>query len=139
VGPYREGMSCERRVLVPLTGSPEPERVMSSVCGLVDEDATVIAAVVIEVSPLLPLDAELAEEEAGARLLLVRARTAADSCGVHCVSRIVRARKASGAILELAVEEDAEIVIVGSGGHHLRRSERQLLRKAPDRVLLVAA
>ena len=131
-------MLSERRLLVPLGGSDQPERVMRAVCELADEDATLFAAVVIEVSPLLPLDAELAEEEARARLLLVRARAAAESLGVYCVPRIVRARRASDALLDLAAEEDAEIVLVGSG-HHLRRSERQLLRKAPDRVLLLAA
>ena len=132
-------MLSERRLLVPLGGSDQPERVMRAVCELADEDATLFAAVVIEVSPLLPLDAELAEEEARARLLLVRARAAAEALGVYCVPRIVRARRASAALLVLAAEEDAEIVLVGSGGHHLRRSERQLLRKAPDRVLLLAA
>jgi nucleotide-binding universal stress UspA family protein len=130
--------SRERRLLVPLTGSPEPERVLSTVVRLVeDTEATVIAVVVIEVSPLLPLDAEMAEEEAGARQLLARARTVAESCGVHYVPRIVRARKAAAAILELAAEEDAEIVVVDAGGRHLRRAERQLLRKAPGRVLVV--
>jgi nucleotide-binding universal stress UspA family protein len=131
-------MLSDRRLLVPLCASQEPERVMRTVCDLADEDATVFAVVVIEVSPLLPLDAELAREEADARLLVARARTVAESCGVHCVARIVRARRAAVAVLDLAAEEDAEIVLVG-GGHHPRRSERQLLRKAPDRVLLVAA
>jgi nucleotide-binding universal stress UspA family protein len=131
--------SRERRLLVPLTGSPEPERVLSTVVGLVeDREATVIAVVVIEVSPLLPLNAEMAEEEAGARQLLARARTVAEAY-VHYVPRIVRARKAAAAILELAAEEDAEIVVVDAGGHHLRRAERQLLRKAPGRVLVVPA
>ena len=132
-------MLSERRLLVPLTGSPEPESVMRTVCDLADEDATVFAAVVIEVSPLLPLDAELAEAEARARLLIRCARTVAESTGVHFVPRIVRARRAAAALLELAAEEGAEIVLVGSAGHRLRRSQRQLLRKAPDRVLLLAA
>jgi nucleotide-binding universal stress UspA family protein len=132
-------MPSGRRLVVPLTGSPQPERVLETVCGLAGDDASVIAVVVIEVSPLLPLDAQLGDEEAGARTLLARARTVADSCGVGFVPRIVRARKAVPALLELAAEEDAEIVIVESSGHHLRRSERQLVRKAPDRVLVVAA
>lgn len=98
-----------------------------------------IAVVVIEVSPLLPLDAQMSDEEACARTLLARAQMVANSCGVGFMPRIVRARRTVAALLELAAEEDAEIVVVDSGGHHLRRAERQLVRKAPDRVLVVAA
>src|SRR5262245_7345368 len=132
-------MPSERRLLVPLTGSPRPERVLETVCAFAGEDVSVIAVVVIEVSPLLPLDAQLSEEEAGARVLLARARMVADSCGVGFVPRIVRARKTVPALLELAADEKAEIVVVDSGDHHLGRSERRLVRKAPDRVLVVAA
>jgi Universal stress protein family len=124
--------------VVPLTGSLQPERVLETVCALTGDDASVIAVVVIEISPLLPLDAQTSDEEAAARTLLARARMVADSCGVAFVPRIVRARKKVPALLELAAQEDAEIVIVDSGGHHLRRSERQLMRKARDRVLVVA-
>jgi nucleotide-binding universal stress UspA family protein len=132
-------MPSERRLLVPLTGSPQPERVLETVCALAGDNAAVIGVVVIEVSPLLPLDAQMSEKEAAARTLLARARMVADSCGVGFVPRIVRARKTVPALLELAGEEDAEIIVIDSGGRHLRRSERRLVRKAPDRVLVVAA
>jgi nucleotide-binding universal stress UspA family protein len=127
-----------RRLLVPLTSSSRPERLLETVCAVGGEDASVIAVVVIEVSPLLPLDAELSDEETAARTLLARARMVADACGVGFVPRVLRARKAAAAIIELAAEEDAEIVVVDSG-RHLRGPERQLVRRAPDRVLLVAA
>jgi nucleotide-binding universal stress UspA family protein len=132
-------MPSGRRLLVPLTGSQQPERVLEAACGLAGDDASVIAVVVIEVSSLLPLDAQMNDAEAGARTLLARARMVADACGVGFVPRIVRARKTVPALLELAAEEDAEIVVVDFDGHHLRRAERQLVRKAPDRVLVVAA
>ena len=109
------------------------------VSGLAGDDATVVAVVVIEVSPLLPLDAQMSGQEARARTLLTRARAVADPCGVGFVPRIVRARRAVPALLELAAEEDAEIIVVNSGGHHLRRPGRQLVREAPDRVRVVAA
>jgi Universal stress protein family len=135
---YRKDVSSGRRLVVPLTRSPRPERLLTTICGLAGDDASVIAVVVIEVSPLLPLDAQMSDEEEGARALLARARMVADSCGIGFVPRIVRARKTVPALLELAAEEDAEIVVVDSGRHHLRRAERQLVRKAPDRVLVVA-
>src|SRR5262245_48664128 len=107
-------MPSGRRLVVPLTGSPQPERVRATVCGLAFDDASVIAVVVIEISPLLPLDAQMDDEEASARALLARARTVADSCGIGFVPRIVRARTTVSALLELAAEEDAEIVVVSS-------------------------
>lgn len=132
-------MPPARRLVVPLTSSLQPERVLETVCRLAGDDASVIAVVVIEVSPLLPLDAQLSEEEAGARTLLARARVVADTCGIGFVPRIVRARRTVAALLEVAAEEDAEIIVVDSRDRHLRRPERQLMRKAPDRVRVVAA
>jgi nucleotide-binding universal stress UspA family protein len=128
-------------VLVPLTGSIEPERLMGTACTLADDDASVTAMFVIEISPLLPLDARMDEDEARARLLLARARAAGDAYGVRVVPRVVRARSAAPAILSVAEEEGAELVVVGSGGHlrhRLRKLERQLLRHAQCRVLVVA-
>jgi hypothetical protein len=126
-------------LLVPLSVSSDPDHAMATACSLAGEDAPVTGVVVIEVSPLLPLDARMDEEETAARLLLARARSVADACGVHFVPRVLRARDATSAILELAEDEDAEIVVLDPVGHRLPRPERQLVRKAPDRVLVVAA
>jgi nucleotide-binding universal stress UspA family protein len=132
-------MAAERHLLVPLAGTSELEHAIATACALAAEDGSVTGVVVIEVSPLLPLDARMDNEESSARAVLARARSVADACGVRFVPRIVRARGAAAAILELAEEEDAEIVLVDADGHGLPRSERQLLRKAPDRVRVIAA
>jgi nucleotide-binding universal stress UspA family protein len=126
-------------LLVPLTASSDPERAMTTACELAGQNASLTGVVVIEVSPLLPLDARLDEEESAARAVLARARSVADSYGVHFVPQVVRAREAAAAILSFAEEEDAEIVVVDTAGHRLSRPERQLIRKAPGRVRVVAA
>jgi nucleotide-binding universal stress UspA family protein len=126
-----------RRVLVPLTTVPEAERAVATACALADERATVTAAVVIEVSPLLPLDARMDDEERGARVLLARARAAGDTGGVRVAPCVIRARDAAAAILELAGREGSDLIVIGSARPR-RRLVRQVLRSAPCRVLVVA-
>ncbi len=131
--------SAPHTVVVPLQGAADPERAVATACELAGEEGTVDAVVVIEISPLLPLDARIDAEEAAARMLLARARSVADARGVRFVPSVVRARDAASAILELAVQEEAEIVVVDRDGRRLRRAERRLLRKAAGRSLIVAA
>jgi nucleotide-binding universal stress UspA family protein len=129
---------AHRRLLVPLTGHPEPERVMGTACSLADDGASVVAVVVIEISPLLPLDARMDDEEAHARSLLGRARAVGDHYGIRVVPRVVRARDAGSAILDLAREEGSELVVLGARRHRVRGVARHVLRKAPCRVLVVS-
>src|SRR5712691_11521864 len=90
-----------RRLLVPLLANPESERAVEVACRLAAErHASITVVTVIEVPPLLPLDAHMAEEEWEARRLHVRATAIADAYGVAVVSRTVRAREAGAAILE---------------------------------------
>jgi nucleotide-binding universal stress UspA family protein len=129
--------SAPHTLVVPLLGSPEPERAVATACAVAGPEGTIDAVVVIEISPLLPLDARLDEQEASARLLLARARSVAEAHGVRFMSHVVRAREAASAILELAEHEGAEIVVVDREGRRLRRVERRLLRKAGDRAVVV--
>jgi nucleotide-binding universal stress UspA family protein len=131
--------STPRSLVVPLLGSPDPERAVAGACELAGREGTVDAVVVVEISPLLPLDARMDAEDAAARMLLARARVVADAYGVRFVPHVVRAREAASAILELAEQEEAEIVVIDRDGRRLRRAERRLLRKAGDRALVVAA
>jgi nucleotide-binding universal stress UspA family protein len=137
-----------RRLLVPMLGNPESERALEVACRLAAErHASIIAVTVIEVPPFLPLDARMTDEEADARRLHGRATAIADAYGVTLVSRTVRARDAGTAILEELEKSDAELVVIGAT-HKIRtnkratafgRNVRHVLRKAPCRVLLVAA
>jgi APA family basic amino acid/polyamine antiporter len=137
-----------RRLLVPMLGNPESERAIQVACRLAAErHAAITVVTVIEVPPLLPLDARMTDEEAEARRLHDRATAIADAYGVAVVSRTVRAREAGPAILEQLEKSDAELVVIGAT-HKIRtnkratafgRNVRHVLRKAPCRVLLVAA
>ncbi len=136
-----------RNLLVPLLDDPEPERAVELACRLAaDDSATVVAAVVIEIPPLLPLDAHMLVEEAAARALLERAGATADRYGVRLLPRLVRTREAAGAIVDLVRSERAELVVLGASAHgrtgsaagSLGASARRVLETAPCRVLLVA-
>ncbi len=131
-----------------MLGNPESERAVQVACRLAAErHAAITVVTVIEVPPLLPLDARMTDEEAEARRLHDRATAIADDYGVAVVSRTVRAREAGAAILEQVEKSDAELVVLGAT-RKLRANKRatafgrnvqHVLRKAPCRVLLVAA
>jgi nucleotide-binding universal stress UspA family protein len=132
---------------VPLVDDPESERAVELACRLAaDDSATVVAVVVIEIPPLLPLDAHMLEEEAAARVLLERAGATADGYGVRLSPRIVRAREPAGAIVDVARSEKTEIVVLGGSSRsrtgsvagNLGATARRVLETAPCRVLLVA-
>jgi APA family basic amino acid/polyamine antiporter len=136
-----------RRLLVPMLGNSESERAIQVACRLAAErHAAITVVTVIEVPPLLPLDARMTEEEAEARRLHDRATAIADAYGVSVVSRTVRAREAGTAILEQLDESDAELVVIGATrkirvnkrSTTFGRDVQHVLRKAPCRVLLVA-
>ncbi len=93
-----------RRLLVPLVGNDESSRAMEVACQLAAEQgASITALTVIEVPPLLPLDAYMDDEEQAARRLLDRAQATADAYGVSVKLARVRTRDAAATILE-AVE-----------------------------------
>ena len=77
----------------------DPEGAVEEALG--DEQATVTAIYVIEVSPLLPLDAAMPAEEEHARRFLRRAAAAGAAHGVRVVPRLVRARDATAVIRAL--------------------------------------
>jgi len=137
-----------RKVVVPIVGNPESERAVEVACLLASEGHAAITVVtVIEVPALLPLDARMTDEESEARRLHNRATAIGDVFGVAVVSRVVRGREAATAILEELEGGGAELVVIGAirktrvnrrataFGNNVQR----VLRKAPCRVLVVAA
>jgi APA family basic amino acid/polyamine antiporter len=136
------------RLLVPMLDNPESERAVEVACRLAAErHASITLVTVIEVPPQLPLDAHMTEEEGEARLLHRGATAIADAYGVSVVSRTVRAREAGTAILAELERTEAELVVIGATRKtradkrrtSFGRNVQHVLRKAPCRVLLVAA
>lgn len=137
-----------RRILVFVEDTPESEKALAFACRLAGEHRASITAVsVIEVPPLLPLDAHMLEEEEDAHQLLARAEAVADSRGVEIAPVIARARDASSAIVDQAKAVGAEIVVIGGarrgrGGSHgpiFERFVQDVLKRAPCRVLVIRA
>jgi nucleotide-binding universal stress UspA family protein len=137
-----------RRLLVPVVEGPVSERALELACRLAsDSGSTVVAVAVVEVAPLLPLDAHMVDEERAAHELLERAGATADSYGVALAPRMLRARTAGEAIVRVARQESAELVVIGGprrwtsspGAAIFGGTVREVLGDAPCRVVVVAA
>jgi nucleotide-binding universal stress UspA family protein len=135
-----------RNLLVPVSDNEESERAMDVACRLAaDHGATIVALHVIEVPPVLPLDAHMTAEDAAAHRLLGRAAAVADTYGVHVLPRVLRARDASRAIVTKAEERRAEIVVIGAPRkRRMRRAAfgstvEHVLKHAPCRVMVIGA
>jgi Universal stress protein family len=89
----------------------DPERAVEAALERGDQSGTVTAVYVIEVSPLLPLDASMPVEEEHARRFLRRAVSVGKAYGIHVIPRVIRARDAKTAIRMVAEEEDTELVV----------------------------
>lgn len=135
------------RIVVPVREGPDAERAVRVACGLATDNGSTLSAVaVIEVPPLLPLDAHMDEDEEDARKALQRAQAIADSYGVAFTGQIVRAREAATAIVGQAESCNAEVVVIGAARrlNGMRRSPvygktaRTVLSKAQCRVVLVS-
>ncbi len=136
-----------RRILVPILGGSESERAVETACRLAAERrSAVIAVVVVEVPPALPLDARMVDEELAAREAFDRAESIADAFGVGLHRRQIRARDAGAAILEELEGGAFELVVLSAprktrtrkGAAAFGRTVQQVLRKAPCRVLVIA-
>jgi len=131
-----------RRILVPVVGSPESFEAVDVACRLAAErHGSITALTVVEVPPQLPLGAYMLEEEEDARALLTRAQAVGESYGVDVSPCLVHARDAAEAIVEHARRTEAEIVVVCGvrRGRGFRGTIRDVLKKAPCRVLVIAA
>jgi nucleotide-binding universal stress UspA family protein len=133
-----------RRLVVPLIGELESATAMELAAELAtDHGAAITAVVVVEVPPLLPLDAHMLAEEAEARRVLEEARAIAEQRGVRVRTRLLRAREAGEAIVEETRAENADIVVLRAPRAAGRRkvfgkTVQYVLMHAPCRVLVAA-
>ncbi len=115
-----------RMIIVPIGPNPESERAMDVACRLAaDHGATVVAITVVEVPPLLPIDAHMRDEEVLAHRLLERAGAIADSYGVGLVARTFRGREAAGAIVVEAAARAADLLVIGAPRRRDRRARAE--------------
>jgi nucleotide-binding universal stress UspA family protein len=135
-----------RAIVVPVVRSAESEEALIAAARLAaDKRATVALVHVLEVPMDLPLDADLGTREDEADDLLDQARALVEQYGVRCVTRLVRARSASAAIVAEASRRNADLVVIGSGRHRggprapiFGLTVDRVLKGSPCRVLVTA-
>jgi APA family basic amino acid/polyamine antiporter len=132
-------------LLVPMKlGEIGEEMVATAVRLAQDGDVTVEALYVIKVPLDKPLDAELFDLEEQAAASIAEARALGADYGVEVNGRIVRARAIGDAILAVAAETGADVIMLGSSPRWRRHSRffsptvEYVLKKADAEVLIVA-
>ena len=133
------------RILVPMKLGIIGEEMLATAVKLASEQGSEVQALhVIRVPLEQPLDAPMFDEEERAEASLAEARLLGADHGVVVDGTTVRARAIGTAIVERAVEVDADLIVLGSAPRWRRQSRffsptvDYVLRRAPCEVLIVA-
>ncbi len=134
-----------RRILVPMKLGPIGEEMIATAIALAKErEASVFALFVIVVPLEHPIDAPLHDLEEQAAASIAEAMLLGEEHEVHVEPLTVRARSIGSAIVEQAVEHEADLIVLGSSPRWRRQSAffsptvDYVLRTAPCEVLVVA-
>ncbi len=134
-----------RTILVPMKLGIIGEEMLATAIRLAgDPDAEVHALHVIRVPLDYPLDAPLHDEDERAEAALAEAKLLGAEHSVAVEGTVVRARAIGAAIVERALELEADLIVLGSAPRWRRQSRffsptvDYVLRKAPCEVLIVA-
>jgi len=134
-----------RRILVPMKiGLIGEEMVATAIKLAAEHGADVEALHAIRVPMELPLDAELFDQDERAESSLAEAALLGSENGVTVRGTTVRTRAIGRAIVDHAVEVDADVIVLGSSPRWRRQSRffsptvDYVLRRAPCEVLIVA-
>jgi nucleotide-binding universal stress UspA family protein len=132
-----------KTIIVPVQGAPDDDAAIHLACLLARRNkAQVYAVYVIEVPRTLPLEADLPEEEQRAEDVLQRAEIVAEDLGVEIEGELLQARFAGAAVVDEAVDKQANLIIIGLtyrtrfGEFSLGRTSGYVLKNAPCRVWL---
>ena len=133
------------RILVPMKIGLIGEEVLGTAIKLAEEHGAAITALHVVRVPLdQPLDAELVDAEERAEASLTEARLVAAELGVAVEGVLVRARAIGEAIVDVAVEQNADLIVMGSSPRWRRQSRffsptvDHALRHAPCEVMVIA-
>ena len=131
------------RVLVPVNGSSLDDDVLALACQMVDrKKGTVWVLYVIEVARRLPLDAEVPVETARGEQVLQHLEKLGRPWKCKLEGEILQARNVGPAIVQEAVDRDAEVLITGMtyqehyGSPTLGDLVPYLLKHSPCRVIV---
>ncbi len=135
-------------IVVPVSGSSVDQRLMDVARKMCQHKQVEITLVyVVEVQQSMPLDAELPDEintgEAVLRQVSKLAHDDLDAQGSHVYTELLQARSAGAAIVDEAIDKNADAILIGSS---LRRQYGRLttgetvdyvLRNAPCEVIVL--
>ena len=128
-------------ILVPVKGRPADNEVLYQATLIAKRNKATLAAIyVIVVKQELALDAPMTEEIAHGEVVLRQAVAIASKFGVAVETGILQARSAGVAIVEEAVERQADMIMIGVtyrdrfGEFNMGKTVPYVLRNAPCRV-----
>ena len=133
------------RILVPMKIGLIGEEVLGTAIKLAEEHGSAITALHVVRVPLdKPLDAKLVDAEERAEASLAEAKLVAGELGVVVDGVIEHARAIGEAIVDVAVEQSADLIVMGSSPRWRRQSRffsptvDHVLRHAPCEVMVIA-
>jgi len=105
-----------RNILVPVNGTPSDAEALRLACKLAKEAKSKILVVyVVEIRRSLPLDVRLDTEISKGEDTLTRAEQVIEEEEYQAEAALLQAREVGPAIVEEAVEREADIIIMGFG------------------------
>ncbi len=132
-----------KRILVPVEGAPTDHESVVLACDMSKKDkAEILLLYVIEVRRNLPIDAEMTEEIERGETVLDHAQRFADKIGCRVETDLLQAREAGSAIVNEAVERDAQLIVMGVPYHEkfgeycVKPRAQYVLEHAGCRVIL---
>ncbi len=132
-----------KRILVPVEGASTDNESVLLACALSKRDkAEILLLYVIEVRRNLPIDAEMTNEIERGEQVLDHVQRFADKIGCRVQTDLLQARDAGVAIVNEAVERDAQLVVMGVpyqekfGEYCVEARAQYVLEHAGCRVIL---
>jgi nucleotide-binding universal stress UspA family protein len=130
------------RAVVALNGERSDQRTLRLVLDLArTAHAEVVAVHVVEIDWTLPLDANVAEMSDEAQRVLDAAETQAEHAGMKIEAVLIQARNVGAAIVDEAVERNADLLVLGlpyrkrfGGDFAIGRTVPYVLKNAPCAV-----
>lgn len=134
-----------RRAVVALSGHPNGQRLVRLVAEMARvQKAEVIGVHVVEVDWSKPLDMDIAGQSDQIQQVLDLAEATAESAGVQIESVLLQARDVGPALVDEAVERDADLLVVGlayrtkfGGEFAMGRTIPYVMKNAPCAVWVV--
>jgi nucleotide-binding universal stress UspA family protein len=134
-----------RRAVVALNGGPSDERIIRLVADQARHSkAELIAVHVVEIDWTLPLDADIAGRSEEVQRILDIAESVAEDYKVMLEPVLLQARDVGAAIVDEAMERDADLLVVGlpyrkrfGGEFAIGRTIPYILQNAPSAVWVV--